>query len=233
MVPGFYFCPTWSQIRRKTQFFPQGKIALIMPGRCLGRGTAAASCLGTAVEYPFSASQRSHSIPMHGVCTNPMAFVQPGASYGQLGAQNTLPASRSMSGKQIPKKTKIKETGRKSISIPPGGVWHCQYRSLHKHCGRNFQGVVPQPQVPRRSGRSRDRRRAPCGSAGLSLEATTGLRNGAASSPPRAEHRRGIRAQLGREDKIYGLHKEISHTIHFPGPISTGNLGASLLWPNV
>lgn len=131
------------------------------------------------------------------------------------------------------KKTKIKETGRKSISIPPGGVWHCQYRSLHKHCGRNFQGVVPQPQEPRRSGRSRDRRRAPCGSAGLSLEATTGLRNGAASSPPRAEHRRGIRAQLGREDKIYGLHKEISHIIHFPGPISTGNLGASLLWPNV
>lgn len=88
-------CYTWSlQIRGKTQFFPRVKLHS-NARRCLGRGTAAASCLGTALKYyPFSASQRS---PLPG-------FVEPGASYGLLETQNTLPASRSVSGKPILKK---------------------------------------------------------------------------------------------------------------------------------
>lgn len=50
--------------------FPPGYNCTHNARRCLGRGTAAASCLGTALEYhPFSAFQRSHGVPTPGVCT--------------------------------------------------------------------------------------------------------------------------------------------------------------------
>lgn len=186
--------------QKKNSIFPQGIIALIMPGGAWAEAQLQGGLLfvwGLLWNIILSVHPSDPTAsPLPG-------FVQPGGSYGLLGTQNTIPASRSVSGKQ--KLEKQNKGSRPKIRLhtllEEGG--RSSWRTLHKYCKRNLQlEVVPQPQEPRRSGRSRDTHRAPCGSTWLSLEATTGLRNAAASSPPCAAHRGRIRAELERGIKI-------------------------------
>lgn len=81
--------------QKKNSIFPQGIIALIMPGGAWAEAQLQLLVWGLLWNIILSVhSSDPTASPLQG-------FVQPGASYQLLGTQNTIPASRSVSGKQV------------------------------------------------------------------------------------------------------------------------------------